>query len=70
VLTSLGGVIGVLVGIGMAQVVSQLSGSPTAVSVPSIVLAVVFSMFIGILFGLMPAVKAANLNPIDALRRE
>lgn len=70
VLTSLGGVIGVLVGIGMAQVGSQLSGSPTAVSVPSIILAVVFSMFIGILFGLMPAVKAANLNPIDALRRE
>lgn len=70
VLTSLGGVIGVLVGIGMAQVVSQLSGSPTAVSVPSIILAVVFSMCIGILFGLMPAVKAANLNPIDALRRE
>lgn len=70
VLTSLGGVIGALVGIGMAQVVSQLSGSPTAVSVPSIILAVVFSMFIGILFGLMPAVKAANLNPIDALRRE
>lgn len=70
VLTSLGGVIGALVGIGMAQVGSQLSGSPTAVSVPSIILAVVFSMFIGILFGLMPAVKAANLNPIDALRRE
>ncbi len=70
VLTSLGGIIGVLAGIGMAQVVSRLSGSPTAISVPAILLAVLFSMIIGIVFGLMPAVKAANLNPIEALRRE
>ena len=70
VLTSLGGIIGVLAGIGMAQLVSRLSGSPTAISVPAIFLAVLFSMVIGIVFGLMPAVKAANLNPIDALRRE
>lgn len=70
VLTSLGGVIGVLAGIGMAQVVSKVSGSPTAISVSAILLAVVFSMVIGIVFGLMPAIKAANLNPIEALRRE
>lgn len=70
VLTSLGGIIGVLAGIGMAQVVSKVSGSPTAISVSAILLAVVFSMVIGIVFGLMPAIKAANLNPIEALRRE
>lgn len=70
VLTSLGGVIGVLAGIGMAQLVSRFSGSPTAISWPAALLAVVFSMVIGIIFGLMPAVKAANLNPIEALRRE
>ena len=70
VLTSLGGLIGVLAGIGMAQVVSRVSGSPTAISVPAALVAVLFSMVIGILFGLMPAIKAANLNPIEALRRE
>ncbi len=70
VLTSLGGLIGVLAGIGMAQVVSRVSGSPTAISARAALVAVLFSMVIGILFGLMPAIKAANLNPIEALRRE
>lgn len=70
VLTSLGGIIGVLTGMGLAQIVSRVSGSPTAISVPATVMAVLFSMLIGIIFGLMPAVKAANLNPIEALRRE
>lgn len=70
VLTSLGGVIGVLAGIGMAQLVSQFSGTPSAISWPAALLAVLFSMVIGIVFGLMPAVKAANLDPIEALRRE
>ncbi len=70
VLTSLGGVIGVLVGIGMAQVVSRVSGSPTAISGGATLIAVLFSMLIGVVFGLMPAVKAANLDPIAALRRE
>ena len=70
VLTSLGGIIGVLTGMGLARIVSSVSGSPTAISIPATVLAVIFSMLIGIVFGLMPAVKAANLNPIEALRRE
>lgn len=70
VLTSLGGVIGVLAGIGMAQVVSRVAGSPTAISGSAILIAVLFSMLIGVVFGLMPAVKASNLDPITALRRE
>ena len=70
VLTSLGGILGVIVGIGLAQLLSYLLQTPTAISVPAILIAVVFSMVIGILFGLIPAVKASNLNPIDALRRE
>ncbi len=70
VLTSLGGILGVIVGIALAQLLSYLMQTPTAISVPAIVIAVVFSMIIGILFGLIPAVKASNLNPIDALRRE
>ena len=70
VLTSLGGIIGVIVGIGLAQLLSYIMKTPTAISIPAILIAVVFSMIIGILFGLIPAVKASNLNPIDALRRE
>lgn len=70
VLTSFGGVLGVGAGIVLAQIISKLTGAPMAVSVPAIVVAVVFSMLIGVIFGLLPAVKAARLNPIDALRRE
>lgn len=70
VLTSIGGLIGVGAGIVMAQVISRMSKTPVAISVPAILFSVAFSMIIGIVFGLLPSVKAANLNPIDALRRE
>ncbi len=70
VLTSIGGIIGVLVGIGLSQVVSRMSGSPTAISIPAIIGSVLFSMLIGVIFGLLPSYKAANLNPIEALRSE
>lgn len=70
VLTSIGGIIGVATGIGLSEVVGRVTGSPTAISIPSIVVAVLFSMLIGLVFGLLPSVKAANLNPIDALRSE
>ena len=69
-LTSIGGVLGVAAGIAFSRVVSSVSGAPTAISVPASVVAVVFSMLIGILFGMIPAIKASNLNPIEALRRE
>ena len=69
VLTSLGGIIGVLSGIVMAQLISAMTQIPVAISVPAIVIAVVFSMLIGVVFGMLPAVQAANLNPIEALRR-
>ena len=70
VLTSIGGVIGVGSGIGLSKLISHFSGTPTAISIPAIILSVVFSTLIGIIFGLLPSVKAANLNPIDALRSE
>ena len=70
VLTSLGGVIGVVTGIILAKVLSLLMQTPSAVSIPAIIVSVGFSTVIGVAFGLIPAVKAANLNPIDALRRE
>ena len=69
-LTSIGGLLGVGAGIGFSRILSSVSGTPTAISIPASIVAVVFSMLIGILFGMIPAVKAAKLNPIEALRRE
>ena len=69
VLTSLGGIIGVISGIVMAQLISTMMQIPVAISVPAIVIAVVFSTLIGVVFGMLPAYQAANLNPIEALRR-
>lgn len=70
VLTCLGGIVGVLVGIGLAELISHLNEIPVAISIPSIAVSVVFSVLIGVVFGMLPAVKAANLSPIDALRRD
>ncbi len=70
VLTSLGGILGVACGIGLAYMLSSVMGTPVAISVGACAIAVAFSMVIGVVFGLMPAVKASKLNPIEALRRE
>ena len=70
VLTSLGGIIGVVLGIVFAHLISVSNGIPVAIDIPATIFSVVFSMAIGIVFGMIPAVKAANLNPIEALRRE
>ena len=69
VLTSLGGIVGVISGIGLAELISNLMQIPVAINLPAILISVVFSMLIGIVFGLVPAIKAANLSPIEALRR-
>ena len=69
-LTSLGGVIGVVSGVILAQVISKIMQIPVSISVPAIGVAVVFSTLIGVVFGMLPAIQAANLNPIEALRRE
>lgn len=70
VLTCLGGILGVVSGIGLAQMMSKVMQTPVAISIPACIIAVVFSMAIGIVFGMVPAVKASKLNPIEALRRE
>lgn len=69
-LTVVGGVIGVVLGIGGAFVVSLVAGIPFVVSPTSVILAVGVSALVGIVFGLYPARRAAKLNPIDALRYE
>lgn len=70
VLTSIGGILGIIGGIILAQVISRMSGAPVFISIPTIILGVAFSMLIGIIFGLLPSMQAANMNPIEALRRE
>ena len=70
VLSLLGGLIGVMLGVLSSTLISALAGWTTLVSPTSIILAFVFSAAVGIFFGLYPARKAAQLNPIDALRYE
>ncbi|MER2081056.1 MAG: ABC transporter permease [Ruminococcus sp.] len=70
VLTGFGGIIGVVVGIGLAGVISWITGMEFGISVPWIIISVLFSVVIGVIFGVMPAYRASKLNPIEALRRE
>ncbi len=70
VLTCLGGILGVLVGIGLAYAVSKMSGVPIFISWYVVAATVVFSFIIGMVFGAIPAYRAARLDPIEALRHE
>lgn len=70
ILTFAGGLIGIGIGILASFIITKLSNSPFVVSPSSILLAFVVSAGIGILFGWYPAQKAANLQPIEALRYE
>ena len=70
VICLIGGVIGIVLGILLGTVAVKLMGYDASVSLESIVIAVGFSMAIGIFFGYYPANKAAKLNPIDALSYE
>ena len=69
-LTTCGGIIGMLLGVAGARLVASLVGWPTLVSVNTIIIAFAFSAGVGIFFGFYPARKAASLNPIEALRYE
>jgi len=70
VLTLVGGIIGLVLGMGLAYLGSMLMGVPFVVSASSVFLAVGVSMGVGVLFGWYPANKASRLSPIDALRYE
>jgi putative ABC transport system permease protein len=69
-LATLGGAIGVGLGVAIAYGVASAAGWPSLVSTHAIVLAVAFSALVGIFFGFYPAQRAARMDPIDALRRE
>lgn len=70
VLTSLGGILGVAAGVAASQIYQNISGTRVGFNVPWALISVGFSMAIGIIFGILPSMQAANLDPIEALRRE
>jgi len=69
-LTTCGGIIGMVLGIAGARIVAQLIGWPTLISLQTIIIAFGFSAGVGVFFGFYPARKAASMNPIEALRYE
>ncbi|MBI5919143.1 MAG: ABC transporter permease [Nitrosomonadales bacterium] len=68
IITVTGGVIGILIGVGLAQVVGQVAAIPVSITAQPIVLAFGVSVAVGVFFGLYPARKASLLRPIEALR--
>ena len=70
IISGLGGLLGVLVGVGGAKIIAMSTDFETVLSLHSIVLAMSFSAMVGIFFGWYPAQRAAKLNPIEALRYE
>jgi len=69
-LSVVGGCLGILVGVLGARVTTVIAGWPTIISAQTVIAAFVFSIAVGLFFGLYPANKASRLNPIDALRYE
>ncbi|MBU6399548.1 MAG: ABC transporter permease [Verrucomicrobia bacterium] len=69
-LSAAGGCLGIAAGFWLAPLLTRFAGFPTLISTTSVVLAFTVSAVIGVIFGFFPALKAANLDPIDALRYE
>ena len=70
ILSVMGGVIGILAGVGTATLLGSLMGTSSVINSSVIIGSVAFTGAVGIFFGFYPARKAANLNPIEALRYE
>ncbi len=70
ILTEIGGIMGVLVGLGIGMVVKMATHIPAAVPIWTVILGLGFCSFVGIIFGVYPATKAARMDPITALRYE
>jgi putative ABC transport system permease protein len=69
-LSVLGGIVGIALGVGISQSLTRVLGWPTLVTADAIAVAFLFAAGVGIFFGYYPARKAANLDPIEALRYE
>ncbi|MND06685.1 putative ABC transporter permease YknZ [compost metagenome] len=69
-LTSIGGVIGIAVGASIGLLVNVATGFPVSLPWWSFAIGLGFSAFVGIFFGMVPAVRASRLDPIEALRHE
>ena len=70
VLTTTGGCVGIILGAGSAVIISKLAGWKTVLTVWSVVVSIVMAGGVGLVSGLYPAVKAARLEPVRALRHE
>ncbi|WP_027128469.1 ABC transporter permease [Fusobacterium perfoetens] len=70
ILTGLGGVLGIILGFILGNIIGKIVNIPPLFSITSMVISLIVSMGIGIIFGVIPAKKAAELNPIEALRSE
>lgn len=70
VLSAIGGVIGILMGVGLGELVGVVSPLPAEIPVGAIFAGFIFSSSVGLFFGIYPAAKAAKMDPIEALRYE
>jgi putative ABC transport system permease protein len=69
-LSIFGGVVGISLGFGLALIISKVSPLPAAVQLWSVMMGIGITALVGLFFGLYPAMRAASLDPIEALRRE
>jgi putative ABC transport system permease protein len=68
IVTSAGGAVGLLLGAGMTAAVSRFLGMPTALTPQIMAIALLTAVGVGVLFGMVPAIRAARLDPVTALR--